>query len=62
MRRIQAILLVLLLTLPMAGCELIGDLLEFGFWVILIFIGLLVLLGWALRKAFRRRPPPPGTT
>ena len=61
MRRIQAILLVLLLTLPIAGCELIGDLLEFGMWVILIFVGLLVLLGWALRKAFTRRPPPPGT-
>lgn len=60
MRRIQAILLVLLLTVPMAGCELIGDLLEFSLWVILIFVALLVLLGWALRKAFRRRPPPPG--
>ena len=60
MRRIQAILLVLLLTVPIAGCELIGDLLEFSLWVILIFIALLVLLGWALRKAFRRRPPPPG--
>lgn len=62
MRRVQAIVFVLLLTLPIAGCELIGDLLEFGFWVILIFIALLVLLGWALRRAFgRRRPPPPGT-
>ena len=62
MRRIQAIVLVLLLTLPLAGCELIGDLLEFGLWVIVIFVALLVLLGWALRRAFRgRRPPPPGT-
>ncbi|HEX6589144.1 MAG TPA: hypothetical protein VF039_08980 [Longimicrobiales bacterium] len=60
MRRIQAILVVLLLSLPMAGCELIGDLLEFSLWVILIFVGILILLGWALRKAFRRRPPPPG--
>ena len=60
MSRIQAILVVLLLSLPMAGCELIGDLLEFGLWVILIFVGILILLGWALRKAFRRRPPPPG--
>ena len=59
MRRFQAIALVLLLTIPLAGCELVGDLLEFGFWVIVIFIGLLVLLGWALRRAFRRRPPPP---
>lgn len=61
MRRIQASLFVLLLTLPIAGCELIGDLLEFSFWVILIFVAVLVLLGWALRRAFTRRPPPPGT-
>jgi len=60
MRRIQAIALVLLLTLPLASCELIGDLLEFSMWVILIFIGLIVLLAWALRRAMgRRRPPPP---
>ena len=59
MRRVQAILLVLLLTLPMTGCELVGDLLEFGFWVILIFIGLIVLVGWLLKRAFSRRTPPP---
>lgn len=59
MRRIQALALVLLLTLPISGCELIGDLLQFGMWVILIFIGLIVLASWALRRAFRRRTPPP---
>ena len=59
MRRIQAILFVLLLTLPMTGCELIGDLLEFGFWVIIVFIGLIVLIGWLLKRAFGRRTPPP---
>ena len=59
MRRIQAILIVLLLTVPIAGCELIGDLLEFGFWVILIFVGLIVLVGWLLKRSFGRRTPPP---
>ena len=59
MRRLQAVLLVLLLTLPMAGCELIGNLIEFGLWVLLIFVALIVLLVWALRRAFGRRTPPP---
>ena len=59
MKRLQAALLVLLLTLPVAGCELIGDLFEFGLWVIFVFIVLIVLLGWALRRAFGRKRPPP---
>ena len=59
MRRIQTLALVLLLTLPIAGCELIGDLLQIGFWMFVIFIGVIVLAVWALRRAFRRRTPPP---
>ena len=59
MRRIQASLLVLLLTLPMAGCDLIGDVLEFGFWTLLILIGLIVLAGWGIKRALGRRNPPP---
>ena len=62
MRRLQALALVLLLTLPIAGCELIGDLIQIGFWMIVIFVGLIVLAVWALRRAFRRRPPPPPPT
>ena len=61
MRRLQAVLFVLLLTLPLASCELIGDLLQFGMWVILIFILLVAALVWALKRAFRRPPPPPPT-
>ena len=62
MRRVQTLALMLLLTIPIAGCELIGDLIQFSLWVILIMVGLIVLAGWALRRAFRRRtpPPPPG--
>ena len=58
MRRLHAILLVLLLTLPIAGCELIGDLIQFGFWMIVIFIAFIAAVIWALRRSFRRRPPP----
>jgi len=62
MRKIQAALLLLLITLPLSGCELIGDLVEFGVWVALIFIALIVLVAWGIRRAFARRtpPPPPG--
>jgi hypothetical protein len=61
MRRFQATLLLLLLTLPMTGCELIGNLLEFGFWMILILIAFFAAIVWAIRRAFgRRNPPPPG--
>lgn len=59
MRRIHPILLVLLLTLPIVGCELIGDLLQVGFWALIILIGVMVLIGWALKRAFSRRTPPP---
>ena len=59
MRRIQASLLVLLLTLPMAGCDLVGDILAFGFWTIVILIALIALIIWAIKRSFGRRNPPP---
>lgn len=59
MRRFQSMLFVLLLTVPMAGCDLLGDLLEFGFWTLLILIAIIVLIGWAIRSALGRRNPPP---
>lgn len=57
MRRIPAVLLVLLFTLPMAGCDLVGDILEFGFWTILILVAVIVLIGWAIKRSFGRRGP-----
>lgn len=60
-KRYLGMLLVLLLTLPVGGCDLVGDILEFGFWAIIILILLVVLLIWGLMRALggRRRGPPP---
>lgn len=55
LRRASTLLALMLLTLPIAGCELIGDLLEFGFWVLVILVLLLVLAVWGLKRAFTRR-------
>lgn len=60
MKRFLATFLVLLLTLPVGGCDLVGDILEFGFWLIVMLIVLVVLLVWGLIRALRgsrRRPP-----
>ena len=59
--RLSSILVVLALTVALAGCDLVGDVLEFGFWVIVIIVAVIVaLILWAARK-FRRPPggPPP---
>ena len=46
-------LLVLLLTLTLAGCDLVGDVLEFGFWTILILLVVVVaLVAWIFKKVF----------
>jgi len=59
-KRYLGMLLLLLLTLPAGGCDLVGDLLEFGFWMIIILVLLVVLLIWGLMRALRggRRTPP----
>lgn len=64
MTRVPAILLVLLLTLSTGACDLIGDVLEFGFWVVVILVVLVVGLIWWVARRFRgpRRPPPPPRT
>lgn len=61
MRRISSLLLLAPLALAPAGCDFVGDVLEFGFWTILILVGLVLLLAWGLIRALRgpRRPPPP---
>ena len=68
MRRATTLTLALVLSLSTAGCELVGDVLEFGFWA-LVILGLIVFgAAWGLfrviaRKGRRggpadRRPPP----
>lgn len=45
--------LVLLITLSLSGCELVGDVLEFGFWVLLIIVVVVVaLVVWLFKKIF----------
>lgn len=53
MNRSLTAFLLLLLTLPMSGCDLVGDILEFGFWVLVILIGIVVLLVWAIVRMLR---------
>jgi hypothetical protein len=53
MGRLPLILLLLILTVGLSGCELVGDLVEFGLWMVLIVIVLLVaLVVWIFRRIF----------
>lgn len=45
-------LLLILLFIP--GCELIGNLLKFGFWTGVVVVGFVVLVIWGITRAFRR--------
>ena len=64
MRRIHTLAILAGATLTLSGCDLVGDLIEFGFWTIVILVGLVVLLGWGLARTLRGgsrdRTPPPG--
>lgn len=52
--RISSFLLFFCLSILLSSCDLVGDILEFGFWTGVIGIILIVLLvGW-LVKRFRR--------
>lgn len=55
MNRLLTTFLLLVLTLPSAGCDLIGDILEFGFWALVILIGIIVLLVWVIVRMLRGR-------
>jgi len=62
MQRLPTYLSIALLSAAVTGCDLVGDILEFGFWLVFIFIALVVLLGWWLARKLRgprRGPPPP---
>jgi hypothetical protein len=47
-------LLFVFLSLSMSGCELVGDILEFGFWTAIIIIVLVVLVIVGIIRALRR--------
>lgn len=53
MGRLPLVILSLLLTFTLSGCDLVGDVLEFGFWAMLIVVILVVaLVVWILKKIF----------
>ena len=57
------VLPLIAMTLLLGGCDLVGDILEFGFWAAVIIVLLIVaLVWWAARRIgrSRRRPPPNG--
>lgn len=45
---------LLLLALLVSGCDLVGDVLEFGFWTGVVVLALVVLVVWLVARAFRR--------
>ena len=70
-RRAGILLATLALSLSASGCELVGDVLEFGFWTIIVLVLILAAVVWGglrmIQRMGRRRdhdaggPPPPGT-
>lgn len=62
MRRLLQLSLILPLTLGLSACELVGDILEIGFWAGIIVVALIIGLLWGLVRMLRggrdRRPPP----
>ncbi|MDX5346083.1 MAG: hypothetical protein LPK19_02455 [Hymenobacteraceae bacterium] len=52
--RLYFTLVLVLLTVTLSGCEIIGGIFEAGMWTMLIIIVLIVLLvGWLVRKIRR---------
>lgn len=55
MNRLSLWILLLFLAVGVSGCDLVGDVLEFGFWLIVIIIGLIAALGYWLYGKLRGR-------
>ena len=63
MTQLSRLVPLLAISMMVAGCDLIGDVLEFGFWTIVILVLIIVGLIWLVSKSLgrnRRNPPPPG--
>jgi hypothetical protein len=51
--RPSLLLLLFVLAVGLSGCELVGDVLEFGFWMILIIAAIVIgLIVWIVKKIF----------
>lgn len=55
-RNLPVYLSLMLLVVLLSGCELIGDLLAFGFWTGVVVVAVIVLIVWAISRRLRRRP------
>jgi hypothetical protein len=54
----KRLLPLLLLTLALGGCSIIGGIFKAGFWTAIILVVLVIaLVGWVARSAGRRGPP-----
>ena len=61
--RLPPVLPLIAMTLLLGGCDLVGDILEFGFWAAVIIVVVIVALVWWVARRIgrsRRRPPPNG--
>jgi hypothetical protein len=56
----KRLLPLLLLTLSLGGCEIVGGIFKAGFWTAIVLVVLVIAVaGWIARSAGRGRPPPP---
>ena len=52
MKRLPWLVLLFFVVLSVSGCDFVGDVLEFGLWLVLIVVIVIVLLIYAFYKAF----------
>ena len=57
--RMRRLLPLLLLTLGLGGCTVVGGIFKAGFWTAIVLVVLVLLaVGWIARGVGRRGPPP----
>ena len=55
----KRLLPLLLVTLGLGGCSVIGGIFKAGFWTAIILVVVVIaLVGWIARASGRRGPPP----
>ncbi|MFD2515957.1 hypothetical protein ACFSRY_18945 [Pontibacter locisalis] len=47
-------LLFILFAFTLSGCDLVGDVLEFGFWTAIIIIAVIVLIVYFIARLFKK--------